>query len=64
MWLFDEEFETAINMKMVRSIYIEEIGNRYAVVVEFSERDKYPMRSFTKEKDAVEYLKELIADLN
>lgn len=63
MWIFDEEFETVINLNSVHAIYIDQAG-KYEVIAEFDEREKYVLKSFKNHKDALDYLKELINEMN
>jgi len=63
MWIFDEEFETVINLNEVRAIYIDHI-DKYEVIAEFDAQEKYLLKSFKSQKDAIDFIKGLVNEMN
>jgi len=61
--MFDVEFETVINLDAVRAIYIDKVHN-YEVIAEFEAQEKYILKTFKTQKDAVDFIKELVKEMN
>lgn len=63
MWMFDEDFEMVINLNSAKLLYVRE-GSKYEIIAEFDNDETYVLKTFKNKKDALDYIKELIDDLN